>query len=804
MFLGPLTALFLAVLATYTDFPTGRVFLERMAGNLENVLALRRALAEGARPFHTFAMNLLLSKVILPLWCARPRDTKLVQFPHRPENVSLLLDSSSMAVAADGLQQSCELPRRREYYCPFGHAHLLKYASFFMEPDHIVRYLLDAKPCAEAYLPGRPYPDPIVCLLRWTAAGPPDDYVGTTKGSPLGCLCSTCSDSHLFANTVALVCAAADGGQRPLPLTCVVRHLEATHAGEGRAGSGPQTLMSTGAANHVPPDWFGKLLHHGMAATRLAPAAGIRRKTGMVFRKTAPLKIDADHVVVCCQRDRASGRQPMCDGCLHVLGDGRGPRHYIVFSDLDLLKDALLLLGLGSRQALPLLQAPSGRPPDLSWAGMTRRWLGAQKRLDSFSWPNVGRSKPPDTDPRVLRVRARRREYRFNLVNKNRVLTFPMWLPYPGWYRSVVSVHSNNLCSSFVKEVLAFRSSLDPCTFSRYRCPEARGGSGQLVFNANVSGERYYQTLHSLSMCLDRLTRASCPLGALPTGPVLLNDSRTSNSCYTLDLHGILNQSSYRQRYRKLFNDSSLLYGKRAKPVPSFPAFRVTHRVASTLPAHQHTSLDVQYHKGTINISKLHGPPLKSMMLTDLTNLLNCRHSDGGHVCRLSARLNELKWREEHAAGHLLTAVHQFFTELCFYYGCEWLVGQCVFSRDNYAHAGAFCCDKTAGATALAEEGQVNCAPKAWLDPDLLSRVRVALPHCDLGPYGKFSGGSLVQWSQPGRSAGVLACLLFPPSGERAQRGLPALLDRIRRRLNGRDVDGLRLFYEACRTQSSR
>ena len=131
---------------------------------------------------------------------------------------------------------------------------------------------------------------------------------------------------------------------------------------------------------------------------------------------------------------------------------------------------------------------------------------------------------------------------------------------------------------------MAFRSSLEPCTFSRYRCPSKQNKSCLLVFNANTSGDSYLHSLHRLALCLDRLTRACCLLshnGAMAdrVGPSLLNDARTCNSCYTLDLHGLLNQFSHRQHYRKLFNDSTLLYRKRAKRLASFPAFKVTHSV---------------------------------------------------------------------------------------------------------------------------------------------------------------------------------------------------------------------------------
>ena len=97
---------------------------------------------------------------------------------------------------------------------------------------------------------------------------------------------------------------------------------------------------------------------------------------------------------------------------------------------------------------------------------------------------------------------------------------------------------------------------------------------------------------------------------------------------------------------------------------------------------------------------------------------------------------------EEYSAGHMLTTVHHFFTELCFYYGCEWLISRCLSNRDNYTHAGTFCCDQTSGATILADESRINHLPKAFVDRDLVWYVRSKLTDCDLYQYAKFATAS--------------------------------------------------------------
>ena len=219
-------------------------------------------------------------------------------------------------------------------------------------------------------------------------------------------------------------------------------------------------------------------------SVRLAPASGKRSTRGLLFRKTAPTQniIGSAFLVVSCRTRGVGDISPahrVCHSCWPFWSRrGYDGSCHLIFKDADLLKDTLLLLNLSGsatvldRKQLRKSKASAGLP--ISWNELTNCWLGAQKWLDSLLGifdQQAATASGPGPEEHLLRFRALGKEYRFNLVNKNRVLTLPLWLPNADGYCTAVSVKSNNLCSAFVKEMMAFRSSLEPCTFSRYRCP---------------------------------------------------------------------------------------------------------------------------------------------------------------------------------------------------------------------------------------------------------------------------------------------------------------------------------------------
>ena len=165
------------------------------------------------------------------------------------------------------------------------------------------------------------------CLLHWNAASGQEEVVccSSANSSPLGCLCSFCSDGHLFTNTLQLMHSAAEGSRRPLPLSCVIRHKEAAGANTGSDNSRAEAniiRLRPGTINEVRSTIFWCLLHLGMlVSVRWAPASGKRSTSGLLFRKTAPTQniIGSAYLVVSCRR-RGEATSAQLTGCAIAVG----------------------------------------------------------------------------------------------------------------------------------------------------------------------------------------------------------------------------------------------------------------------------------------------------------------------------------------------------------------------------------------------------------------------------------------------------------------------------------------------------
>ena len=836
---GQLTGLYMAVLATYSDFPTEEIFRHRMSDRRENVLALRSQLSKGSSSFHRYAINLLLSKVILPLWCAGPEERRLVQFPHMAENASQVDVSQRGHPLLAQRQLSVPLPYRRDHFST-GALDLLKYASFFVDTDHAVRYLLDMRSFVyqQPYEGNWFYPDPVDCLRQWRGEACRQSMRDTSCG------CDVCCDREDFG------LLAHNGVENGPPLSLVISSRRVLFSQRPADLSPKVIIIRPGLVTKVPSQLFWSLLHYYLLADRLHRAdclarngvAKRARKPGQdwTVSRSKPKSLNGNQIGLTCDHVPVSKTcAEVCDGCWpHWRRRRRGGACYWAFEQNERLKEAIRLLnffgcvegrqGAGGQVSWQLRVASEPNKvtclssQDSRWPSVVSRWLGAQNRLDSLAeiclrfeqkeqeeLAETGSSSPDLNE--LLCIRAQGGEYRFNLINKNRVMAFAVNVPYLQLYLCSAGAKLNNMCGSFVKEVHSFRSSLDSCTFSRYGSLPDNGSKGCLVFNANTDGHTYYDMLHSIALCLDKLARPAMTFQLPHCVPrrIQRGHPSVSNSCHTLDIHGLLNQATYRQHYRKLFNDQTLKCGKRAKPLTCFPAFRVPHSVAVAPNADGEdlVQLDVQYHKSSINISKLYGRQLRRMMVTDLTELLNCRRDEKQYVCILSAKLNRLKWHQEFTARHMLTKLHHLLIELCFFRGSSRLVSLCAFSRDNFAHAGSFCRDKTAGIYNIEEETRARIGPRRSVDLSLLLYISRLLPDVDLGIYGKYcesdrghSRRKVIPWNPPGRSSCLLTWLSFPPAYCFSRKRMMRLIYRMYRRLGCRDVDGafecLYFFYK--------